>query len=73
MKNSKRWCYYCTQRPAYPGAIPRGVIDIEEMDPDVPIKEIGKGAYNLIKYDRELTNAEIYQYELTWAWTEVTG
>lgn len=72
MKN-KRWCYYCTQRPAYPGAIPRGVIDIEEMNPDVPIKEIGKGAYNLIKYDRELTATEIYQYELTFAYTEVTG
>ena len=71
--NTKRWCYYCTQRPACPGAIPRGVVEIEDMNPDVPIEEIGKGAWALIKYDRELTPEEVYGYELTWAWTEVTG
>ena len=43
------------------------------MNPDVPIEEIGKGAWALIKYDRELTPEEVYGYELTWAWTEVTG
>lgn len=70
---SKMWCYYCTQRPAVPGSIPRGVVWIEDMDHDIPVKEIGKGAWSLVKYDRELTPHEVYEYELTFAYTEVAG
>lgn len=73
MKKSKRWCYYCTERPACPGAIPRGVVDIESMDPSVPIDGIGKGAWSLIKYERELTPSELYLFELRFAYTEVVG
>lgn len=57
--------YWCTQRPAGPGAMPRGVVTIENLDPDKVIPEIGKGAYSLAGYDRELTAHEVYEYELT--------
>ena len=73
MKESKVWCYYCTQRPACPGAIPRGVVGIEDMDPEYPVEGIGKGSYSLVKYDRELTQHEMHEYELTFAYTEITG
>ena len=57
--------YYCTQRPAVPGAIPRGVVGIMELDKANIIQEIGKGAYSIVVYDRELTRQEMHDFELT--------
>lgn len=61
----KTYSYYCTQRPACPGAIPRGVVEIEDLDPDDAIPEIHRGAYSKITYDRQLTPSEIWAFELT--------
>lgn len=57
--------YYCTQRPAVPGAIPRGVVGIIELNKENVIPEIGKGAYSIAIYDRELSLQELRDYELT--------
>lgn len=55
--------YICTQRPACPGAIPRGVVGIEELTQDRR-QEIGRDGYDLIWYDRKLTENEVFEYEL---------
>ena len=58
--------YYMTQRPAMPGAMPnKGLDSIEDLDPRETIPAIGKGAYSIVTYTRELTDREIYEYELT--------
>jgi len=57
--------YYMTQRPAGPGAQPRdGLIEVCELDQNVPIDGVGR-AYSKIVYDRQLTDEEIRDYELT--------
>ena len=60
------YCYYCTQRPPMPGAIPRGVAEIEDMERMV--EDLGGNwiyVYAKIWYDRELTDKEIDDYELS--------
>lgn len=49
--------YYMTQRPLSIGAQPRDFTRFDEEDPG--------GRYGAIWYDRELTDREIYDYELT--------
>ena len=57
--------YFMTQRPPCPGAQPRrGLVNISELDPDSDTPGIGR-AYALLEYDRELTEAEVRDYELT--------
>lgn len=60
---TKRWYYVCTQRPACPGAIPRGVVGIESLTQE-RMREIGYDGYDLICYDRKLTANEVFEYEL---------
>lgn len=61
------YCYYCTQRPPAPGAIPKGCIEVEDFD-ERNIEDLGGHwirAYGKIWYDRKLTDQELYGYELT--------
>ena len=57
------WYYVCTQRPACPGAIPRGVVHIEDMTQE-RAEEIGRDGYDIVGYDRQLTEEEVFEYEL---------
>jgi len=61
--------YYCIHRPAVPGAIPRGIVNITDCDPQEYIPEIGQGAYSIVSYDHPLTKKEVWEYELTEART----
>lgn len=56
---------YWTKRPAAPGAIPTDGLDrIVDLDPTEIIPAIGRGAYNIVIYDRPLTHDEVVEYEL---------
>lgn len=58
--------YYMTQRPPMPGAMPKqGLVDIEDLDPDNIIPEIGKGAYAFPTYSEPLNRKSVCDYELT--------
>lgn len=70
---SKAYKYYCVYRPACPGAIPRGVVNIQNLDPNEFVAEIGKGAYSVITYDRRLTEKELYDFELVACRTDAEG
>ena len=59
-----RYRYYCLLRPVGPGSVPPGFIDWGECDPEKVIPEIGRGAWGWVEYERELTLAEIADYEL---------
>lgn len=59
------YTYYLTQRPAGPGCQPRkGLLDIEDLDNRF-VPEINREAWSKVTYDRQLTQDEITQYELT--------
>ena len=58
--------YYMTQRPPMPGAMPKiGLVDIQDLNPNDIIPEIGKGAYALLTYSQPLSGKDICDYELT--------
>lgn len=58
--------YYSTQRPVTPGSYPKeGVVEIKNFEEKTLCKEIGREAWGYIEYDRELTEAEARDYELT--------
>ena len=63
------YSYYMTQRPPQIGAMPKnGLQDILFLDEDenaVYVPEIGHHAYAILRYQRELTDKEISDYELT--------
>ena len=62
----KTYRYYMTQRPFMPGAQPYdGLIGHEDLDPYVTVPEIGRQAWTMLTYDRELTDKELRDYELT--------
>ena len=50
--------YYLNERPAGPGAVPKD--GLAEYDP-----EDKGGKYGSVTYRRELTTAEVIEYELT--------
>lgn len=57
--------YYMTQRPFSIGAQPKdGLVEAEDFDGKKYIEDIDSRAWSRIVYDRELTEQEIYQYEL---------
>lgn len=59
------YCYFMTQRPPMPGAMPKEGLDkIEEYDKKKFIHELGCTAYAKVYYNRELTKDEVKQYEL---------
>ena len=58
--------YYMTQRPFMPGAQPlEGLVDRKDLDPQDMIPEIGRGAWAVLTYSRNLTGKELHDYELT--------
>lgn len=58
--------YFMTQRPPMPGAQPKlGLCSIEDLDKNVQISSLGKGAYAILTYSRPLTKKEMVDYELT--------
>ena len=58
--------YYMLNRPAGIGCQPKnGLVEIEDLDRSIVIPSIGRGAWSKITYNRELTEKEIEQYELT--------
>lgn len=60
-----RYCYFMTQRPPMPGALPfYGLEKIEEFKNKQQVPEIDCTAYAKLFYDRELTKEEVSQYEL---------
>lgn len=57
--------YYCTERPPMPGAIPkRGLLEIREYDRRTFVPDIGREAWAELIYGRELTEEEVFEYEL---------
>ena len=62
----KTWSYYATQRWPVPGAIPReGLLSTYDFDERKYIPTIEKRAYGYAIYNRQLTEKEISDYELT--------
>ena len=63
------YSYYMTQRPPQIGAMPRnGLLDIVYLNADEErqfVQEIGRQAYAILHYGRELTEQEVSDYELT--------
>lgn len=58
--------YYSRMRPVSPGSYPRdGVTNIHNFDDRHLVKEINSEAWGYIEYDRELTEKEVADYELT--------
>jgi len=61
---AETYVYYTTQRPATPGAIPNnGIISIYHYDGRKQLEYCK--AYSRVIYNRELTSAEINNYELS--------
>ena len=58
--------YYSRMRPVMPGSYPReGVVRIRNFDWKTEVKEIGSEAWGYIEYDRELSEKELEEWELT--------
>ena len=58
--------YYSRMRPVMPGSYPReGVTNIHNFDDREFVQEINSEAWGYIEYDRELTEKEVADYELT--------
>ena len=58
------YSYYMTQRPPMPGAQPEGMISFVDYNERRFIPELGRKAWAIIRYERELTPEEISDYEL---------
>ena len=57
--------YYMPFRPASPGAQPRAGLEmVEDRDFDDVLPDLNHGVYAVITYSRELTDAELNDYEL---------
>lgn len=59
-----RYRYYCLCRPAGPGAVPRGLINLKNYDDKQFVPEIEKEAWGWVEYEKPLTDKEIRDYEL---------
>lgn len=58
--------YYTTQRPASPGAVPKdGLVETVWFQFKTHVVEIDKMAWGYVEYDRELSDKEVEDYELT--------
>ena len=56
--------YFCIMRPPAPGAIPRGAHSVTDFGQRVFIPEIQREAWGFALYDRQLTEDEIWEYDL---------
>lgn len=62
----EKFVYYMTMRPFGIGCQPkRGLVDAESYDEKTFVDEIGREAWSKLVYDRELTEDEVSDYELT--------
>ena len=60
-----KYRYYSKLRPVGPGTFPKeGVQEIFNYDCQTYVEEVGREVWGYIEYDRELTDAEIRDYEL---------
>lgn len=57
--------YYLTQRPPSIGTHPRGTTNVVAFDNKQPVEGIGKDAWGYVDYDKELTDNQANDYELT--------
>lgn len=60
----KLYRYYTLYRPPLPGAIPKDTYLIHGYNERTFVPEIGRDAWGYIECKRELTSAEIADYEL---------
>lgn len=56
--------YYCLYRPQAPGAVPKGMVGMEETMEDTYFPQIECTAWGYVDYTRRLTDEEVSQYEL---------
>lgn len=60
-----KFLYFTLLRPPAPGAIPaKGLVKVETFAMRTYIPAIGRWAYGSALYDRQLTNAELLDFEL---------
>jgi hypothetical protein len=57
---NKTYTYYCRLRPPGPGCQPRGFISIDFNS----TKNNGREYWGSVTYDRQLTDDEIFNYDL---------
>lgn len=64
-REQERYTYYSLRRPVSPGTYPRdGLVDFENFDRRSMVESIGREAWAVLHYDRELTEQEMRDYEL---------
>lgn len=57
--------YYSTERPISIGTYPKaGAVEIVNFDERTEVERLGIAVWGYIDYDRELSDAEIEDYEL---------
>lgn len=56
--------YYCIMRPPMLGTIPKGAMEIQTFRERRYVPEIDRMAWGYVTYTRELSHAEIHDYEL---------
>ena len=56
--------YFCIMRPPAPGAIPAGAQSVMDFEQRAFIPEIQREAWGYALYDRQLTDDEIWEYDL---------
>lgn len=62
---SKRYRYYCPQRPPMPGAVPgKGIVEVKYNDDRSMMEGCQRPAWGWVEYDHELTAKEVRDYEL---------
>ena len=59
------YTYYSTLRPVSIGTYPKkGMVDFENFDKRRYVSAIGREAWGILYYDRELTREEMENYDL---------
>ena len=62
---SKRYVYYMLMRPPMPGAMPNnGLADFKDFGDKIYIREIDREAWGKLVYMRQLSDEEVWNYEL---------
>ena len=59
--------YYSVLRPIGPGTFPKaGMIEFENFNSRIPVKEIDRMAWGYLDYDRRLSGREVDAYDLVY-------
>ena len=62
------YTYYTLYRPPMPGSVPReGLLAAQAYDERKAIESIGKMAWGIVVYSRQLSEEEVEEYELVQA------